>query len=116
MTEISHIFSSLIDIDGTIKIPGLSAEVDPVTDAEKKRYENIDFSLEEKVWKGNLARINLLNFWKLFLNSDSTYFHSHFFNKFGLSKTSKGLSQGARGRASFKWRQKGPSDETMAIP
>lgn len=49
MTEISHIFSSLIDIDGTIKIPGLSAEVDPVTDAEKKRYENIDFSLEEKV-------------------------------------------------------------------
>jgi len=46
MTEISHIFSSLIDIDGTIKIPGLSDEVDPVTDAEKKRYENIDFSLE----------------------------------------------------------------------
>ena len=78
MTEISHIFSSLIDIDGTIKIPGLSAEVDPVTDAEKKRYENIDFSLEEKVWKGNLALANFPNFWGFF-NSESTYFHSHFF-------------------------------------
>ena len=111
MTEISHIFSSLIDIDGTIKIPGLSDEVDPVTDAEKKRYENIDFSLEEKVSKGNLPLVNLLNFWKFF-----SILSQHTFNKFGLSKTSKGLSQGARGRASFKWRQKGPSDETMAIP
>lgn len=75
MTEISHIFSSLIDIDGTIKIPGLSAEVDPVTDAEKKRYENIDFSLEEKVSKGNLA-LTFVKFLKVFFNSESTYFHS----------------------------------------
>ena len=51
MTEISHIFASLIDTDGKINIPGLSDEVDPVTDAEKNRYENIDFSLEGLVLK-----------------------------------------------------------------
>jgi len=46
MVELSHLFSSLIDTSGNILIPGLSDQVDPVTEDEKRLYDNIDFSLE----------------------------------------------------------------------
>jgi len=46
MTEISHIFASLLDTSGNITIPGISDQVDPVTDEERKMYSDIDFSME----------------------------------------------------------------------
>ena len=43
MIELSHLFSSLIDTEGNIKIAGLSDQVLPVTEEEREMYSNIDF-------------------------------------------------------------------------
>ena len=47
MIELSHLFASLIDTEGNIQIDGLSDQVLPVTDEERKMYTNIDFECEQ---------------------------------------------------------------------
>ncbi|KAM9385058.1 cytosolic non-specific dipeptidase isoform 1-T2 [Pholidichthys leucotaenia] len=47
MTDLIALMSSLVDKKGRILIPGIYKDVAPVTDEEKKLYENIDFDLEE---------------------------------------------------------------------
>lgn len=39
--------ASLVDSTGRILIPGIYDDVAPITEDEKKLYENIDFDLEE---------------------------------------------------------------------
>lgn len=47
MTDVVKLMSSLLDNEGNILVPGLLDDVAPLTDAEKKLYENIDFDTEE---------------------------------------------------------------------
>lgn len=43
VTDLIHLFSTLVLPNGKITIPGLSELVAPLTDAEKTRYEAIHF-------------------------------------------------------------------------
>lgn len=47
MTDLIQVFSKLVDSSGHILIPGIYDQVSKLSDSEKARYENIDFSLEE---------------------------------------------------------------------
>lgn len=61
MIELSHIFASLVDSNGKILIADLEKEVNPVTDAERKLYENIDFDpavFQADVGCGKLTETN----------------------------------------------------------
>merc|ERR1711953_1342794 len=47
MTDLVQLMSKLVDRDGKILVPGVYDTVDPVTEAERKSYEAIDFDMEE---------------------------------------------------------------------
>ncbi|KZT59260.1 CNDP dipeptidase [Calocera cornea HHB12733] len=47
MTDLILLMSKLVTPSGEIMIPGLDKLVAPLTDAEKKRYETIDFALSD---------------------------------------------------------------------
>uniref|UniRef100_A0A8D0CS64 Cytosolic non-specific dipeptidase n=1 Tax=Sander lucioperca TaxID=283035 RepID=A0A8D0CS64_SANLU len=47
MTDLIALMGSLLDNKGNILVPGLSDDVAPLTDEEKKLYEKIDFDLDE---------------------------------------------------------------------
>ncbi|KAJ1355435.1 hypothetical protein KIN20_012832 [Parelaphostrongylus tenuis] len=47
MNDLVWLLSQLTDLDGTIRIPHIYDSVEPVTDDEKKIYEEIDFDHEE---------------------------------------------------------------------
>ncbi|KAJ3415216.1 hypothetical protein HDV05_005356 [Chytridiales sp. JEL 0842] len=47
MTDLVHIFSTLVDTKGKILIPGIYDDVAPLTPAEEARYQNLDFSLSD---------------------------------------------------------------------
>ncbi|MCY3413155.1 MAG: M20/M25/M40 family metallo-hydrolase [Candidatus Heimdallarchaeota archaeon] len=46
MTDLSFLFTRLIDLDGKILIDNFYDDVKPLTDDEKKLYENIEYDLE----------------------------------------------------------------------
>lgn len=46
MTDLSHLFTKLIDLDGKVLIDGFYENVKKMTDAEAKLYENIEFDME----------------------------------------------------------------------
>ncbi|KAF2757661.1 glutamate carboxypeptidase [Pseudovirgaria hyperparasitica] len=46
MTDLAKIMSSLVDVDGTIKIKGIAEQVAPVTDEEKGLYKDIAFTMD----------------------------------------------------------------------
>jgi Cys-Gly metallodipeptidase DUG1 len=47
VTDLVKVFSTLVAPSGEILIPGLKDTVAPLTDAERKRYEAINFSLSD---------------------------------------------------------------------
>ena len=47
MTELTHIFASLVDCNGKLLVPGVLDEVDPVTAEERNTYRDIDFSMDD---------------------------------------------------------------------
>ncbi|KAJ8005383.1 hypothetical protein DPEC_G00146050 [Dallia pectoralis] len=47
MSDLIALLGSLLDHTGKIQVPGLSDDVTPLTEEEKKLYENIKFDLEE---------------------------------------------------------------------
>ena len=47
MSDLCWILAQLTDVDGTIRIDGLSNMVAPVTEDEAELYKNIDFDLED---------------------------------------------------------------------
>ncbi|BFZ65275.1 hypothetical protein YB2330_006440 [Saitoella coloradoensis] len=47
LTDLSHIFASLVRPDGTITIPGIMDQVAPLTDSERALYQNLTFSMHE---------------------------------------------------------------------
>lgn len=46
MTDLTWILNQLVDIKGTILIPGIMDDVPPVSDEEKAIYEAIEFDLK----------------------------------------------------------------------
>uniref|UniRef100_A0A7E4W7K8 M20_dimer domain-containing protein n=1 Tax=Panagrellus redivivus TaxID=6233 RepID=A0A7E4W7K8_PANRE len=46
MSDLTWVLSQLVDVDGTIKIDGISDLVAPVTDDERALYEKIDFDVK----------------------------------------------------------------------
>jgi len=72
MIELCHLLSSLADTDGHISVGGVMNQVDPITDAEKLIYKNIDFSTEaflKDVGSGKLTENNktdlLMRRWRI---------------------------------------------------
>lgn len=47
MTDLIKVMSTLVDVNGDIKIPGVDAMVAPVTEREDGLYEDIDFDVNE---------------------------------------------------------------------
>lgn len=47
MTDLVKVLGTLVDVDGTINIPGIKEMVAPVTKDESKIYESIDFDVDE---------------------------------------------------------------------
>ncbi|ODQ54680.1 putative glutamate carboxypeptidase [Saitoella complicata NRRL Y-17804] len=47
LTDLSHIFASLVLPNGTITIPGIMDQVAPLTDSERSLYQNLTFSMHE---------------------------------------------------------------------
>ena len=45
MTDLVHIFDSLVDTSGNIKIPGVNDSVAPLSDEEAATYEPIKFDV-----------------------------------------------------------------------
>ncbi|KAG8824080.1 hypothetical protein FRC19_002621 [Serendipita sp. 401] len=47
MTDLIHIMSKLVTPQGDILIPGINDLVAPLTDEERKRYETLDYSIDD---------------------------------------------------------------------
>eukprot|EP00928_Gymnodinium_smaydae_P012061 TRINITY_DN14395_c0_g6_i1.p1 TRINITY_DN14395_c0_g6~~TRINITY_DN14395_c0_g6_i1.p1 ORF type:complete len:577 (-),score=140.51 TRINITY_DN14395_c0_g6_i1:22-1701(-) len=47
MTDMVHVMAKLVDSQGKILVPGIMDDVAPVTEKERKSYEQVDFNLEE---------------------------------------------------------------------
>lgn len=46
MNDLLYLMNRLVDEEGTILIPGMYDDVDPVTSLEEKIYANIDFNID----------------------------------------------------------------------
>jgi len=71
MTDLIHIMSSLVDVNGKILIPGVCDAVLPLSDEEKKIYEDIDFDpkmFQEDIGANKLIKSTkeglLMNRWR----------------------------------------------------
>lgn len=47
MADLVYLLNTLVDVNGKILIPGVLDEVAPLTEAEKKMYETIDFDVDD---------------------------------------------------------------------
>jgi hypothetical protein len=57
MNDLIYLFGELADLSGHIKIPGIYDRVDPVTEAERRLYDTIDFDLV----RGFVQIVNIRN-------------------------------------------------------
>ncbi|KAJ1934393.1 hypothetical protein EC988_008825, partial [Linderina pennispora] len=44
MTDLVHLLSKLVDVNGKIQVPGIYDQVMPITDEEEETYNNLEFS------------------------------------------------------------------------